>query len=305
MRITIIGSGALACLFGARLSTVTPVCLLGSWKDGLAAIEREGIRVESAVGSVTAWVRPTNKDAIASPAEVVLVLVKSWQTERAAQQAQRVLSSDGLVITLQNGLGNYETLAAYVGEEHTALGVTSQAATLIRPAHIRHAGIGDTHLGFTQATRDRLSAVAQLFNSAGLPTRLTSALDKMVWAKLAANSSINPLTALLQIPNGELLARPDAEALMFAAAKETAAVAEAKGVKLPLDTAQRVRAIARATAENYSSMYQDISRGAPTEIEAINGAIVREAIALHVPVPLNNILAQLVRATRQPSTNSV
>ena len=88
-------------------------------------------------------------------------------------------------------------------------------------------------------------------------------------------------------------------------AEETAAVAEAKGVNLPFDTPHRVREIARATAGNYSSMYQDVLRGAPTEIEAINGAIVREAAALHVPVPLNNILAQLVRASTQSSINCV
>lgn len=303
MRISIIGTGALACLFGARLSSVSSVCLLGSWKYGLAAIDREGIRVESSGGTMTARVRSSADESAASPADVVLVLVKSWQTERAARQAAHILAADGLAITLQNGLGNYETLAAQVGIGSAALGVTTQGASLLGPGHIRHAGVGHTHLGFTKNTRKRLYAISELFNSASMPTRLTASLDEVVWGKLAANAGINPLTALLKITNGELLARPDAEELMIAAARETAAVAAAKGIKLPFDPAQHVREVARATAANHSSMYQDIAREAPTEIDAINGAIVREATALGMSVPVNKMLAQLVRASRSSNTH--
>lgn len=298
MRITIIGSGALACLFGAHLSTAAQVCLLGTWKEALTTIERRGIRVDYASGSVTARVMSTTDENAAYPSDLVLVLVKGWQTERAAQQASRVLDKRGLAITLQNGLGNYETLEAWVGPGQASLGVTTQGAEIISPGYIRHAGGGDTHLGITDHTSERLYKVAELLNISGIPTRLTNALDQVQWGKLAASAGINALTALLRIPNGELLTRPDAEQLMLAATRETVAVAKAKGITLPFDPDHHVREVVRATALNHSSMYQDIARQAPTEIDTINEAIVHEAAAVGLSAPVNKMLAQLVRATR-------
>ena len=302
MRVTIIGSGALACLFGAHLSSESRVCILGSWNEGLDAIKRDGIRMDSEGTSLTARVHSTMDESTASLADLVLVLVKSWQTKQASQQASRLLASDGMAITLQNGLGNYDVLQERVGAERSAPGVTEQAATLINPGHVYHCGFGPTNLGFTAATHKRVSDIRELFERAGLITRLTDELDKLVWSKLTANAGINALTAILRVPNGELLSRPDAAALMIAAAKETAAVAEAKGIRLPFEPDQYVQSIARETAANHSSMYQDIERGAPTEVEAINGAVVREATALGVEAPVNHMLAQMVRAARSHNT---
>jgi 2-dehydropantoate 2-reductase len=132
---------------------------------------------------------------------------------------------------------------------------------------------------------------------------LTGALDGLLWGKLAVSAGINALTALLDIPNGELLARPDASELMLAAARETESVAAAKGIELPFEAAERVRAVAELTAGNHSSMLQDMRRGAPTEIEAINCAITREAVRQGVPAPVNDLLCKLLRAARGGEKN--
>ncbi len=298
MRITILGTGALACLFGARLAGIAEVVLLGTWQVGIAALNDEGIRIESHEGESRFVVRATDQVRLAGNADFVLVLVKSWQTQRAAQQAVQVLHENGLALTLQNGLGNYEKLSEQLGTTRTALGVTTQGAALLGPGHIRFAGGGDTHLGYNEQTVSNVETLASLFNQAGILTNLTDDLEATLWGKLVANTGINPLTALLRVPNGELLNRPDAETLMVAAAEETASVAAAQGVTIPFEAGERVREVARLTAENRSSMLQDVLRGAPTEIDAISGAVVRAGKRLGVATPVNDVLWKLVRAFR-------
>ena len=303
-KITILGTGALACLFGARLAPHAEVVLLGSWPQGLAAIRRDGIRLETAAGETRVPVRATNTLSEAGNADLVLILVKSWQTARAVQRAGQVLLDEGLALTLQNGLGHYEALAAGVGESRAVLGVTTQGAALLAPGHVRFAGGGETLLGCGPANRHRVTQISDAFSVAGFPTRVTGEIGTALWGKLTVNAGINPLTALLGVTNGGLLDQPDAEALMVTAAEEAAAVAAAHGIALESDAATRVRDVARLTASNRSSMLQDLLRGAPTEIDAISGAVVRNGRRLGVPTPVNEVLWKLVRAMRDANSES-
>jgi 2-dehydropantoate 2-reductase len=305
MRIAIIGVGAIGCLFGAKLAPHAQVKLLGTWREGVDAICARGIRVETATGEqvVRAWA--TTDPAAIGESDLVIVARKAWQTPGAAEHAARVLAPDGLALTLQNGLGNIEQIARVVGAHRAALGVTTQGSSLIGPGHIRYAGGGPTHIGVTPATRARFETVAALFERAGFETHLADDVQALLWGKLAVNCGINALTALLRLPNGELLTRADAEELMIRAARECAAVARAQGIALPeSDPAERVRAVARATAANRSSMLQDVTRGAPTEVEAINGAVARQGARLGVPTPTNEMLWRLVRALSKDGSNN-
>jgi 2-dehydropantoate 2-reductase len=172
------------------------------------------------------------------------------------------------------------------------LGVTTAGATLLGPGHVRPGGEGVTHLAAPEW-------VARLFQQAGLraETVPAEAAEGLLWGKLAVNCGINPLTALLRVPNGELLRRTEARGLMEAAAHECARVAGAKGIALPYaDAGAQAARVAERTAGNHSSMFQDILRGAPTEVDAINGAVARAGAALGVPTPLNETLWRLVRA---------
>jgi 2-dehydropantoate 2-reductase len=141
-----------------------------------------------------------------------------------------------------------------------------------------------------------LQAVADLFNAAGLETTLVDNPNSLVWGKLAINAGINPLTALLEVPNGELAEQESWRQVMAAAAREVAQVAAAQGIRLPFgDAADRTVAVSRATATNRSSMLQDVSRAAPTEIDAITGAVVRFGQLLGIPTPVNEKLLRLVK----------
>ncbi|GIK54477.1 MAG: 2-dehydropantoate 2-reductase [Chloroflexi bacterium] len=294
MKIAIIGIGAMGSLFGAHLHPLADVTLLGEWPEQLTALRENGLLVEMSDGrTFRTPLRATNIIADVAPADLALILVKSHKTAAAANVARQVLAEDGLTLTLQNGLGNLETLAHELTPHPAALGVTSAGAAMAGPGHVRVAGMGHTYLAppTGPGARVTLAEVAALFQQAGFPTDLTDNPISLVWGKLAINAGINPLTALLRVPNGYLAKNPAARAIMFQAANETAAVAHAQGIVLPYaDAAQRALDVARDTATNQSSMLQDVLRGARTEIEAICGAVVSYGRRYHVPTPVNEVL---------------
>ena len=288
----------MACLFAARLAASdTRVTLLGTWPEGLQALNRCGVRVLASDGSEQSYpVRATADPAECAGARLALVLVKSWQTERAARQLAACLSPDGLALTLQNGLGNREKLAEILGVPRVALGVTTIGATLVGPGCVRPGGEGIVSLG----ANPRLDPLANLLWRAGFAVETVPDADGLLWSKLVINAAINPLTALLHVSNGELLVRPAARMLMAEAAREAAAVAMALNMHLVFsDSVAAVEAVAQRTAINHSSMFQDVTRGAPTEIDAICGAIAAEGERCQVPTPVNRTLWLLVKALRR------
>ncbi len=293
-RLLIVGTGAMASLFAARLSQHADVTMLGTWKEGLAALEARGVLLAEADGTEESYpVHATVNLEDCAGSLHALVFVKSWQTSRAARQLAECLDPEGIALTLQNGLGNLETLMEALGENRAALGVTTTGATMVGPGHVRVGGTGPTHV----ALHSRLKSLIDLLRKAGFMVEVAEDLEALVWGKLAINAAINPLTALLGIPNGELLARPHALALMDEAAQETADVAYARGVKFPFEDPGAVAAdVAGRTASNLSSMLQDIQRRAPTEIDAICGAIALEGESLGVMTSVNRTLWHLVRA---------
>jgi len=293
-RTVIVGTGALACLFASHLSPSTTITMLGTWQEGLEAIRKSGVRLISPDGSAeSVQVHATSEPAECEGVSKALILVKSWQTERAARQVASFLPRGGIALTLQNGLGNVEILGDVLGYDRIAQGVTTLGATLEAPGCVRAGGEGLTHV----AHHARIEEWLELFKQAGIMVAVTEKVEELVWGKLTINAGINPLTALLEVPNGELIESNAATALMHAAAQEAANIAAARNIELPFTKpARAVDEVARATAENISSMLQDIRRGAPTEIDAISGAIWKEGERLGVPVPISWTLWQLVQA---------
>ncbi len=299
MRVAVIGGGALGSLFAARLTPRAAVWLLSGWPAHQAAIRQAGLRLTHPDGRVeTVSVRVAAPEAApALWADLALILVKSPQTEAAAHKAARSLKADGLALTLQNGLGNLETIAAVLGEDRAAQGVTAQGATILAPGSIYHAGAGPTWLAAPAGLRPAVAEIAGLFNAAGFETALADNLTEMVWGKLVVNAGINALTAILGRPNGFLAEDESARALMREAAQEAAAVAQAQDIGLPFNyPPAHVEQVARATAPNISSMLADVRRRVPTEVAVINGAVVRAGRRLGVPTPVNNTLLRLVQA---------
>jgi 2-dehydropantoate 2-reductase len=292
--ILIAGIGALACYFAARLAPYAEVTLLGTWPQGLAALQENGVQLTAADGETRSFkVRATNDPADCEGHRSALVLVKSWQTGRAAEQLAACLDEDGVALTLQNGLGNFEILRRVLGEPRAAQGVTTTGATLLGPGRVREGGAGVVLI----AEHPHSAPLVELLKAAGFAVEIAADMESVLWGKMVVNAAINPLTAILGVPNGDLLEQPHARRLMQAAAAEVACVAHACGVALPYsDPAEEVERVARQTAQNCSSMLQDVTRGAPTEIDAINGAVVEAAEEIGLKVPVTETLWHLVHA---------
>lgn len=293
--VLIVGTGALATLFAWRLARAghRPT-MLGSWTPALNALRDKGARLVDARGQEYAAAVQVAAEARECPeVRYAIVLVKSWQTARVARQLTECLLPEGIAVTLQNGLGNYEVLEQALGRQRVALGSTTTGATLLGPGMVKEGGEGTVSI----QSHARLAPLAAVLRSSGFKVEVVPDAKLLVWTKLVVNCAINPLTALLGVPNGELLNRPTARALMRVLANETAAVALAEQVDLNIgDPAAYAEEVASRTAANYSSMLQDIRRGAPTEIDAICGAVVRAGQRAGIPVPVNDACWKLVQA---------
>lgn len=292
MNVTVFGTGALGSWLAARLSAAgTPVTVVGTWTEGLDAIRRHGIDVKEPGRRFRAWPAAARLGAAAPAADFVLVVAKAHQTASLAPAAAAAARAEGRIVTLQNGLGNREALREADALGRVRAGVVVAGVRLERPGSVS-ALPGAVTLEGGDPSMERLCA---LMAAAGLDARLSDDIDAELWRKLAVNCAINPLSALRNVPNGELLADAATRATLMAAAEEVAAVAAARGVSVP-DAAAAAVTVAAGTAGNRSSMLQDLDRGARTEIDALCGAVVAEARRVGLAAPVNERLWREVRA---------
>lgn len=299
METLIIGAGAMGGLFATLLAPLIPVSLFTTNAEHAETINRTGLTLTCMDGQI----RRTSVRTLTEPgqydrrADLILLCTKARSTAQASEVARQLLAGDGVVLTLQNGLGNLELIQAAVGTSRAAAGITAQAATLLGPGRIRHAGIGPTVLAAGAGQDNKIAAIAALFNQAGISTSTTEDVDALLWSKLMVNVGINALTAVLRVPNGTLAEIPECESLMARAVAEAETVARALGVSLPGDAQlERVKKVCAMTRKNQSSMLQDISKGRPTEIDVINGAVVRKGSEHGIPTPVNRLLTDLIKA---------
>jgi 2-dehydropantoate 2-reductase len=306
--VLVAGAGAVGSVFGALLARAgAPVTLLGRAAHVRAAAEH-GLVLDGLFGAHRAFVAAAESDParLVGPYEAILLAVKSWDTRSMAALVAPLLAPDGVVICLQNGLGNVEAAAEVVGG-HRVLGArVIFGAEATGPGRIRVTVYADPVLvgapdPTDRALDGRARAWAERFDAAGIPSRHTGRLAAELWAKIFYNAALNPLGALLGVPYGRLAESDDTRAVMNAVIDEAFAVARASGVALAWDTPMEYRQtfygrLVPSTADHRSSMLQDLERGRPTEIDAINGYVARRAAALGVAAPVNATLTRVIRA---------
>ena len=300
MRFLVVGPGAMGCLFAARLKKAGyDVTLLDYIKERAERINKQGIMVEGVTGEYNINV-PTVAGEILTPPDVVLICVKSYKTREASQSVERWLNPETVVATLQNGLGNVEILEEFFGSQRVLGGVTSEGATLLGPGKIRHAGQGDTFIGPRGDKNSPTQELVFAFNHAGFKTKSVDNVKNLIWGKLIINVGINALSAIMRLKNGRLPELSGTRLIMEEAVKEAVAVAEAKDIQLPYpEPVGRVLDVCRGTAGNISSMLQDLLKQRETEVDFINGAIVREGKTAGIPAPVNLTLTSLVQALQE------
>ncbi|NMA75525.1 MAG: ketopantoate reductase family protein [Bacteroidales bacterium] len=299
MRIAIVGSGAMGCVFGGHLTEAGhDVVLIDIWAEHVQALNKKGLFLTGVSGERTIRVHAVTEPRGLVKQDLVIVFVKSIDTEDAIQKANSIIGSDTIVLTLQNGLGNAERIGELVGYERVAAGVTAHGATILGPGRIRHAGSGETNIGPLAASKfPQIRSIAATLTGAGINTKAVKNVDSYIWSKLLVNAGINALTAILKMTNGDLVRNPEARQLLAMAVHEGITVACAKGIKLiPDDPIAYSIKTAMLTGSNISSMYQDVQAKRRTEIDVINGGIVTEGQKHGISTPINMVLTKLIKA---------
>jgi 2-dehydropantoate 2-reductase len=312
-RVLVAGAGAVGSVFGGLLANAGfEVTLLGRTLH-MQAVARRGLRICGIWGEH----RATRLDVATAPAswksafDAVLVTVKSYDTGTLAPLVAEWLAPRGVAISLQNGLGNLERLAAHVDPAHVFGGRVIFGAEVTEPGVVEVTVCAEpVRVGAWLATDD--NAVSQAhrwaaaFRQAGIPAEPCNSIVAELWAKVFYNAALNPLGALLRWPYGALAANPETRALMDQVIAECFAVAQAERVPLPWSSAESYREhfysrLVPPTAAHRSSMLQDLERGKRTEIDAINGEVWRRGALHGISTPLNELLTRLVRAATTPS----
>ena len=290
----VVGPGATGLLFAAHLGGA----LLDYRAERAERLNRAGVLIISG-GVDRLFEPPVYSDPSAVPFEPdwVLFAVKAYSTEEAAAFAAPAFSPGTYAVTLQNGVGNAEILASTYGAERVLAGSTSEGAWLIQDGIAQHAGSGTTTVGaLSDVSSEAAVRFAATLRAAGFNANATPDWEASVWAKAAVNAAVNPITALLRIPNGDVSDSDPLRRIAVSVVKEASKIAEARGVQLPPDLPERMLEVCQKTAQNRSSMLQDALRGSHTELEQINGALQREASAHGVPAPALAALTELARA---------
>ncbi len=303
--VAIVGAGALGCLFGGMLARAGAQVTLIGRASHVAAIRRDGLRFESR-GQVTIIpVAATEDVAGVRGARLVLLCVKSTDTDDAARAMAPHLGADAVVVNLQNGVDNVERIRAHLANR-VIPGLVYVAAEMAGPGHVRHTGGGSLTIGeldvlrrSNRSDRQTLEQIAALFAGAGIKVTISDAVEVDLWTKLVMNCAYNAISALTGSQYGRMVALPDIRAVMADTVNEVVAVAAAKGVRLPDNLVDRAIRLADGMPVTISSTAQDLLRGRRTEIDHLNGYVVRAGEALGIATPVNRTLDALVKLAEQ------
>lgn len=298
MKIVIVGPGAMGSLFAAYLSKAKEeVWLFDKNKERSDKINEKGISLEGISGAWQAKVNATTKAEVIGQADLIIICVKSYDTKEASLSIKQLVGPRSLVLTLQNGLGNIEIIDEALGQDKVVGGVTNLGATLLDVGCVRHAGRGETVIGRIDGKIPvELRQIREIFNKIGLETRISRDIKGLLWSKLIINVGINALTAITRLNNGKLIEFEGTRKILREAVLEATRIAKRKRIKLIYDDPlAKVEAVCEATSTNVSSMLQDVLKKKRTEIDFINGVVVRHGQELGIPTPLNSVLLDLVK----------
>lgn len=298
MKIAVVGPGAIGSLIAAFLcKSKEEIWLLDYKKERAAKIKEQGQFVEGVSGNWHVRLNVTSDAKEIGQVDLIIICVKSYNTKDAILNAKPLIGEDTKVLTLQNGIGNIEILNEVIGSERVIGGVTNLGATLIDSGRVRHAGKGETVIGRLDGKIPvEMRSIRELFNKVGLETRISRDIRGLLWSKLIINVGINSLTAITRLNNGKLVEFEGTRKIMRSAVTEAVRIAKRKRIKLIYDDPlAKVEAVCEATSANLSSMLQDVLRKKRTEIDFINGVIVRQGQEFGIAVPVNSCLVDLVK----------
>jgi 2-dehydropantoate 2-reductase len=291
LKVAVMGAGAVGCYFGGMLARAGHDVTLIARPQHVEAIRRDGLRMDTKTFDEQVRVNAVTQASGAQGADLVLFCVKSMATEEAGRELKPFLRPDTLVLCLQNGVDNAERLRTALPEHAVAAAVVYVATEMAGPGHLKHHGRGELVIEPTSGSE----AAAQALRAAGVPTELSDNVRGALWLKLIINCAYNPVSAIAQRPYGENVQGEGIRDVMRDVVDECLAVARADGVTVPADAHAVTRKLVESMPAQYSSTAQDLARGKPTEIDFLNGYVVRRGDSLGIPTPANRVLWALVK----------
>jgi 2-dehydropantoate 2-reductase len=298
MRICIIGAGAMGGLYGGRLVLAgQEVCFVDKRDATVAAFNGDGLHYDGVDGEH--WIKAPAATSAAgfAPADIAFIHTDTNNTRAAAEHAQTVLADDGWAVTFQNGVGNVETLAEVLGAERVVGGISYHSAASPEPGHSTHTNANKTWIGeLAGGGSARVEQLRELLAEAGFDVHIADSIVSVIWTKFMLNCAVNPICAITGFRSGEIGTNPAAMEMQELVLDEVLAVIEAKGI--PLTDPDPKGSIKKILGRIYNkpSMLQHMEAGLPTEIDSLNGAVVREGAALGIPTPYNHALTLLIKA---------
>lgn len=289
MRVAVIGAGAVGCYYGAMLARAGHEVAFVGRAAHVDAINATGLLLETRAFTQHVKATATTDAAALAPPDLALVCVKSGDTAEAGRALAPKLRSHTIALCLQNGVDNAERLGAVIGRPALSA-VVYVGCEMAGPGHVKHNGRGELVIGASPES----TGLARMLIDAGVPTTVSDDIDAALWTKLIVNCAYNALSAVAQIPYGPMLKVDGARDLMNAAVLECLAVARACGVRLPDDLPASTLALAQTMPAQLSSTAQDVARGKPTEIDFLNGYVVRKGAEKGVATPVNRALQTMV-----------
>ena len=296
MRVMVLGAGAIGSLFGGLLSKNNDVTLVGR-EAHVEQVKKHGLKITGEIDAVVHPYAVCDVSEAEGKPDLLLITVKSYDTGEAAEIAKKVVGGETLILSLQNGLDNLEKITSVLGERNVVAGVTTEGSLFLKPGEIKYTGRGSTVVGeINGSVSERVRKVAEVFNTAGFKTSVSGSMIREIWKKAVVNASINPITALFDIKNGEVLQHKPLYEFMRRACVEAVRVARKVGMEMDEEEmVEKTQEVLRVTAENYSSMVQSLRKGKFTEIDSINGYMLRMAVKYGVRVPINELLVKMVK----------
>ena len=300
MKIGIVGAGAMGCVYATLMADAgNEVWAIDTWQAHVDAIAADGLRLEGASGDRTVAINATSDPTTVGPCDLVIIATKAAQVEAAAASARALLGPETAVLTIQNGLGSAAKVARVLSQERVIVGVVGGfGASIKAPGHAHHNGMELVRLGEASgAVTPRLERIAALWRGAGFTVKCFDDIDQLVWEKLICNVCYSGTATLTGLTVGEIMADADAWPVASGCAAEAYRVARAKGIHLDIDDpVAYVRDFGAKIPGARPSMLLDHLAGRRSEIDAINGAIPPEALALGLEAPYNSLVSALVRA---------
>ena len=301
LKVAVMGAGAVGCYFGGMLARAGHHVALVARPQHAQAIQRDGLRMETESFDERVRLAAGSDPSAVKDADLVLFCVKSSDTESAGAQLRDHLRPDTLVLCLQNGVDNAERLRTVLPGHKVAAAVVYVATEMAGPGHVRHHGRGELVI---EPSSDN-EPVAQALIRAGVPTEVSGNVRGALWLKLILNCAYNAISAIVQRPYGENVQGEGVKDVMRDVVEECLAVAKAEGVQVPGEVDAAVRMIADTMPGQHSSTAQDLARGKKTEIDYLNGLIVRRGAASGIPTPVNRVLWALVKLLESKQHASV